>query len=106
MARRIMQENTPKCMHADAHKLHCLVTKLEIPSFITTESFKLYNKVIQLGYPKSFIVFLGCFAIQQKLYLDETIKLLDISKYFGVSIESLRETERRILIKIRYDCRN
>ena len=96
-----VQENTPKCKNVDASRLQYLINALEIPNHIIKDSFKLYRHMVDVGYPKDLIVFLGCFSIKQKLHMDEPILMLDMAKYFNVCMNTLRETERRILLKIK-----
>eukprot|EP00834_Sanchytrium_tribonematis_P001424 NODE_34_length_36538_cov_0.612854.p32 type:complete len:105 gc:universal NODE_34_length_36538_cov_0.612854:27569-27255(-) len=97
-----LQESTPRCDHASEAFQKSLDN--EIPLLIIDLSFSMYDKLVQLGYPKSFLVFLACFSIKQKLYLDRTIKLSCLASNFNVNLADLVETERRVLLKMKYDC--
>eukprot|EP00835_Amoeboradix_gromovi_P002194 NODE_118_length_18907_cov_0.436251.p11 type:complete len:105 gc:universal NODE_118_length_18907_cov_0.436251:14353-14039(-) len=99
------QENTPKasCFN-NSSRIVNLLGKLEIPKYIVVESVTLHHRMVDMGYPNNFLVFLACFSIKQKVHMDNVILLKDIALSFDVCLDSLREAERRILIKIKYCC--
>ena len=97
-----IQESSPK-LKSEALKFNQLITKLNVPTYIVDESFKLYKQLLQMGYNSHFILFLSCFSIKQKLHMDKTIKLSSLSKLFNVNLKQLYTVEKSILIRLKYN---